>query len=61
MAKIAPSAHPSLSLSRKEDLSSLPLAARQMERHEFSSQSFVPIEVGRWLVVVAPHAREHVA
>jgi ureidoglycolate lyase len=25
-------------------------------RHEFSSQSFVPIEVGRWLVVVAPHA-----
>jgi ureidoglycolate hydrolase len=52
---------PSLSLSRKEDLSSLPLAARQMERHEFSSQSFVPIEVGRWLVVVAPHAREHVA
>jgi ureidoglycolate lyase len=32
-----------------------------MERHEFTSQSFVPIEVGCWLVVVAPHAREHVA
>ena len=55
---LRPSARPGLSLSRKEDLSSLPLAARQMERHEFSSQSFVPIEVGRWLVVVAPHARE---
>jgi ureidoglycolate lyase len=27
-----------------------------MERHEFSSQSFVPIEAGRWLIVVAPHA-----
>ena len=55
---LRPSARPGLSLSRKEDLSSLPLAARQMERHEFSSQSFVPIEVGRWLVVVAPPARE---
>jgi ureidoglycolate lyase len=61
LSNLRPSARPSLSLSRKEDLSSLPLAARQMERHEFSSQSFVPIEVGRWLVVVAPHAREHVA
>ena len=54
LANLRPSARPSLSLSRKEDLSSLPLAARQMERHEFSSQSFVPIEVGRWLAVGAP-------
>jgi ureidoglycolate lyase len=58
LSNLRPSAQPSLSLSRKEDLSSLPLVARQMERHEFSSQSFVPIEVGRWLVVVAPHAGE---
>jgi ureidoglycolate lyase len=56
LANLRSSARPSLSLSRKEDLSSLPLVARQMERHEFSSQSFVPIEVGRWLVLVAPHA-----
>ena len=27
-----------------------------MERHEFSSQSFVPLDVGRWIVMVAPHA-----
>jgi ureidoglycolate lyase len=27
-----------------------------LERHEFSSQTFVPIDVARWLVVVAPHA-----
>jgi ureidoglycolate lyase len=56
LANLRPSARPSLSLTRKEELSSLPLTARQMERHEFSSQSFVPIEVGRWLVLVAPHA-----
>jgi len=56
LSNLRPSARPSLSLSRKEDLSSLPLVARQMERHEFSSQSFVPIEAGRWLIVVAPHA-----
>ena len=56
LANLRPSARPSLSLSRKEEMSSLPLTARQMERHEFSSQSFVPIDVGRWLVVVAPHA-----
>ena len=28
-----------------------------LERHEFSSQSFIPVDVGRWLIVVAPHAR----
>jgi ureidoglycolate lyase len=56
LANLRPGARPSLSLSRKEELSSLPLTAQQMERHEFSSQSFVPIDVGRWVVVVAPHA-----
>jgi ureidoglycolate lyase len=25
-----------------------------MERHEFSSQSFLPLDVSRWIVVVAP-------
>ena len=38
LSNLRPSAQPSLSLSRKEDLSSLPLVARQMERNEFSSQ-----------------------
>ena len=56
LANLRPSARPSLRLSRKDALSTLPLTARQMERHEFSSQSFVPIDAGRWLVVVAPHA-----
>ena len=34
----------------------LPLTATVMERHSYSSQSFVPIDVARYLVVVAPHA-----
>ena len=33
-----------------------PLSADLLERHEFSSQTFVPVDVGRWLIVVAPHA-----
>jgi ureidoglycolate lyase len=49
-------ARPSISLLRKQEVASLPLVATQMERHEFSSQSFVPLDAGRWLVVVAPHA-----
>ncbi len=34
----------------------LPIVVRNMERHPFSSQTFVPIDVSRILVVVAPHA-----
>lgn len=36
----------------------LPLKTRTMERHEFSSQSFLPVDVGRYLVMVAPHNAE---
>jgi len=49
-------ARPSLSLSLKADTPDRPLRAELLERHEFSSQSFVPIDVARWLIVVAPHA-----
>ena len=34
----------------------LPITATVMERHVFSSQSFVPVDVARYLVVVAPDA-----
>jgi ureidoglycolate lyase len=37
-------------------LKSLPLTATRMERHEFSSQSFLALDVARWLVIVAPKA-----
>jgi len=47
-------AKPSLSttLARPPDL--LPFQVTQLERHQFSSQSFVPMEPGRFLVIVAP-------
>jgi ureidoglycolate lyase len=50
-------AKPSLSLSFKGETPDRPLTSDMMERHEFSSQTFVPVDVGRWLIVVAPHAR----
>lgn len=34
----------------------LPLRVTTMERHRFSSQSFIPVADARWLVLVAPHA-----
>lgn len=34
----------------------LPLRVGTMERHRFSSQSFIPLGPARWLVLVAPHA-----
>lgn len=46
----------SLSFALAKPQAPLPLVARQMERHEFSSQSFVPMGPGRFLVMVAPHA-----
>ncbi len=33
---------------------SLPLRAREMERHNRSSQCFVPLDVSRWVLLVAP-------
>ena len=46
----------SLSMSLKAETPDRPLKADMLERHEFSSQTFMPIDVGRWLIVVAPHA-----
>lgn len=47
-------AWPSLSVTHSLPLAKLPLQATMLERHEFSSQSFMPLDVSRWLVVVAP-------
>lgn len=49
-----PQARPSLSMAYRTP-SPLPLTATQMERHRFSSQSFIATDVSRWLVMVAPH------
>lgn len=47
-------AWPSLSVTHSAPLAALPLQVSMLERHEFSSQSFMPLDVSRWLVVVAP-------
>ena len=46
-------AWPSLSLATIEP-TALPLVVEMMERHEHSSQSFIPLGPGRFLVLVAP-------
>lgn len=57
LANRRPGAQPSLSFSTKEPVA-LPLASATMERHRHSSQSFVPMAAGRWLVLVAPHGAD---
>jgi ureidoglycolate lyase len=52
-----PHARPSLRMSMSAPVQ-LPLVGRVMERHRFSSQSFVPLDVSRYLIVVAPHAKD---
>lgn len=49
-------AQASLSVALKAETRDRPLKADLLERHEFSSQTFIPVDVGRWLIVVAPHA-----
>lgn len=55
LGNLRPTASASLSLSVRAHSPELPLRATVMERHAFSSQSFVPIDVDRYLVLVAPH------
>ena len=51
-----PGAAPSLRLTRLAPLARLPVRAELFERHAFSSQTFLPLAVGRYLVIVAPDA-----
>ena len=51
------SARPRLSLAGVAP-QALPLAAREMERHVHSSQSFVPLDCAAYLVLVAPHGAD---
>jgi ureidoglycolate lyase len=41
-----------LSATRSQPVE-LPLLANQLERHSYSSQTFVPLDVSRWLVIVS--------
>ena len=51
-----PEARPSLSTVLALPTGDVRIAISRLERHEHSSQSFVPIDVARWLVVVCPPA-----
>jgi ureidoglycolate lyase len=57
LGNLRPEAKASLSLSFKVETFDRPIKSETMERHEFSSQTFVPVDVGRWLILVAPHAK----
>jgi len=57
LGTLRPQAKPSLSMSCRLPTPDRPLKSELMERHEFSSQTFVPIDAARWLIVVAPHAK----
>jgi ureidoglycolate lyase len=49
-----PDACPTLSASRALP-KTLPLTGTVMERHRYSSQTFFPLDVARYVVIVAPH------
>ncbi len=54
LASSRPAARPSLSIAHVAPLATPSLITSKMERHEFSSQSFIPIDAARYLVIVAP-------
>ncbi len=56
LGNLRAASEPKLWLVTKQPSPFLPLRFDTLERHAFSSQTFVPIDVGRWLVVVAPTA-----
>ena len=49
-------ARPSVSVTLRPETRGRPFRSELLERHEFSSQTFMPLDVARYLVVVAPHA-----
>ena len=57
LGNLRPTAQPSFSVALREPTPDRPLKSEMLERHEFSSQTFVPVDVGRWLIVVTPHAK----
>ena len=54
LGNLRSAAPPKLWMLTKQPSPFLPLRIETLERHAFSSQTFVPIDIGRWLVVVAP-------
>jgi ureidoglycolate lyase len=57
MSNARPDARASISVALVEPVKS-PLDAVQMERHKFSSQSFLPMDGARYFAIVAPHGAD---
>ncbi|MEM7776195.1 MAG: ureidoglycolate lyase, partial [Pseudomonadota bacterium] len=55
LANTRRNASASISIAHIAEAQSMPITAVEMERHAFSSQSFIPMDVSRYLVVAAPH------
>jgi ureidoglycolate lyase len=53
LANLRGAARSELTLSHVAPQGAFPLTVREMERHAYSSQSFLPLSVARWLVIVA--------
>jgi len=58
LANLRTHAKSELTLSLTAPEVAFPLPVRELERHPFSSQSFLPLSVSRWLVIVAPSGRD---
>jgi ureidoglycolate lyase len=58
LGNLRPHASPSISTILKEPSNGLPFEIKVLERHEFSSQSFMPAQVKTWMIVVAPSNQE---
>ena len=56
--KLRPHAAASISTIFKAPSSGWPFKISVLERHEFSSQTFMPAQVHTWLIVVAPNNAE---
>jgi ureidoglycolate lyase len=55
MQSTRPSANMRVTLNAKAP-SAPPFVTDVLERHLYSTQTFLPLDVGRWIAVVAPHA-----
>lgn len=55
LSNLRDDARPGLALSRTAPSPAGKVVVSQMERHAFSSQSFVALSVSRWMVGAAPH------
>lgn len=53
-------ARPSLSIAHRQPVASMPLQVTTLERHPFTSQTFLPLSGGRWIIIVCPSRHDGV-